>query len=155
MAFGESRKLHERFKFVVETTRFGFAAFQKASELKVDVAKIDYFEGGTLIPIKDPGRLTFSDCTLTRGASDNLDFFNWIKQVANPAAGEGGAGAVSPAFKDNVSLIQRERDNSDIREWTLMGAWPMSYTAGDWDNTVDEVVIEQLVLTYDWFEALA
>jgi hypothetical protein len=41
-------------------------------------------------------------------------------------------------------------DNELMREWTLVGAWPTKYVAGDWDNTVDEVVIETLTLAYDY-----
>ena len=44
-----------------------FAAFQKMSELSGEFADIEYFEGGALIPIKVPGRLTYADVTLERG----------------------------------------------------------------------------------------
>jgi hypothetical protein len=47
--------------------------FQKASELSVEVANVQYFEGGSLIPNKSPGRLTFSDVTLERGATQDRD----------------------------------------------------------------------------------
>src|SRR3990172_6804347 len=124
------------------------------SELKVEAAKIEYFEGGALIPIKDAGRLTFSDVTLERGATDDFDFFNWMNDVGNAARGPGGVGVVSPNFKDDsLEIVQRDRDNSTIRSRHLIGAFPISYMAGDWDNTADEVVIEQLVMTYDFFRA--
>lgn len=152
MAFGENRKLHEKFKFECFSLRFGFSAFQKMSELSVEAARIDYFEGGALIPIKDPGRLTFSDVTLERGSSTDFDFHNWMRDVADASIGEGGAGLIMPQFKtDDLALIQRDRDNAILREWDLVGAWPTKYVAGDWDNTADEVVIEQLTLTYDFF----
>ena len=34
---------------------------------------MQYFEGGSLIPNKSPGRLTFSDVTLERGATQDRD----------------------------------------------------------------------------------
>ena len=151
MAFGENRKLHEKFKFVVESPRFGFSAFQKKSELSFEAADIEYWEGGAIIPIKDAGRLTFTDVTLARGASQDFDFFNWMLDVADATRDVGGAGAVSPEYKDDVSLIQRDRDNSTLKTWDMEGAYPKKHVAGDWDNTVDEVVIEQLILRYDYY----
>ena len=38
------------------------------------------------------------------------------------------------------------------RRWTLYGAWPTKFVAGEWDNSSDENVIESVTLTYDYFE---
>jgi phage tail-like protein len=151
MSFGEKRVLHDKFKFVVQSLRFGFSAFQKMGEISMEAANIEYFEGGALIPIKRPGRITIADVTLERGASNDFDMHNWFLDVADVAAGNGGQGLIAPAFKtDDLAVIQRERDDSRVREWGLVGAYPNKYVAGDWDNTVDEVVIEQLTLRYDF-----
>ena len=154
---GTPRKLHERFKFLVHIDGVESAAFQKCSELSVEVADISYWEGGALIPIKDPGRLTFADVTLERGASQNRDFFNWARQVANatiavPMSTALGSGLPSPAFKRDMAILQLDRDNTILREWSLYGGWPKKFVAGEWDNTADEVVIESLVVCYDQFE---
>jgi len=70
---GNPRSFHKKFKFVVEIDDVGHAGFQKASELSVEVANVQYFEGGSLIPNKSPGRLTFSDVTLERGVQQDRD----------------------------------------------------------------------------------
>lgn len=152
MAFGQDRKLHDKFKFVVQSIRFGVASFQKMSELSAEAASIDYYEGGAIIPIKEPGRLTFADVTLERGSSQDYEMHNWFVLMADASIGVGGAGAISPEFKyDDVAIVQRDRDNSRLRQWNLIGSFPSKYVAGDWDNTVDEVVIEQLTLRFDYF----
>lgn len=152
MSFGERRKLHEKFKFLVFSERFGTAKFQKMGALDVEAAEIQYFEGGALIPIKDPGRLTFADFVLERGSSDDFDFHNWFLTVADASQGMGGAGLIMPEFKtDDLAITQLDRDNSTLREWDIIGAWAKKYVAGDWDNTVDEVVIETLTISYDYF----
>ena len=74
---GNPRSFHKKFKFVVEIDDVGHAGFQKASELSVEVANVQYFEGGSLIPNKSPGRLTFSDVTLERGATQDRDLFDY------------------------------------------------------------------------------
>ena len=49
---GNPRSFHKKFKFVVEIDDVGHAGFQKASELSVEVANVQYFEGGSLIDRK-------------------------------------------------------------------------------------------------------
>ena len=53
---GNPRSFHKKFKFIVEIDDIGHAGFQKCSELSVEVANVQYFEGGSLIPNKKIGR---------------------------------------------------------------------------------------------------
>ena len=149
---GTPRTFHKKFKFVVEIDGIASAGFQKCSELSVEVANIEYYEGGTLIPNKSPGRMKFADVTLERGATQDQDFFIWMTMVANALT---STGLVEPAFKRNLHVVQQERDGTTIRRWALFNAWPIKYVAGEWDNGADENVIEQLTLTYDFFELVA
>jgi len=160
MSFGADRQLRAKHKFLVQTRKLSFAAFQSCTELSFEVAKIEYYEGGAIIPMKIPGRLTYSDVTLSRGTSQFLDFHNWALQVGDasksgPDDMVGGYGEPNPDFKaDDVAIQERDLDNSLLKEWQLVGAFPQKYNAGNWDNSVDEVVIEELVLTYDYFTQL-
>ena len=146
---GTPRSFHKRFKFIVEIDDVASAGFQKCSELSVEVANVQYFEGGTLIPNKSPGRLTFADVTLERGATSDKNLFDWLTQVADASA---NAGLNEPEFKRNLDIIQQDRDGSTLRRWRLSGAWPVKFVAGEWDNEADENVIESVTLTYDFFE---
>jgi len=149
-----ARTLHEKFNFRVQIDGIDKLFFQKASELSQEVAQIDYYEGGALIPIKWPGRVTISDVTLDRGVGVDVDLHNWMFQVADPAkAGGIGAGLPPALYSRNISILQNDRTKTQIiRRWKLFGAWPKKYVAGEWDNTVDEVVIEMLTLAIDRFE---
>ncbi len=146
---GAPRTFHKKFKFVVEIDGVASAGFQKASELSAEVANVQYFEGGSLIPNKSPGRLTFPDVTLERGATADRNLFDWFAQVADAAA---NAGLNEPSFKRNLDIVQQDRDGTTLRRWTLHGAWPVKFVAGAWDNEADEKVIESVTLTYDFFE---
>jgi phage tail-like protein len=145
---GTPRTFFKRFKYVVEIDQFQSAGFQKCSELSVEVANIEHFEGGSLIPNKSPGRLKFADVTLERGATKDQDMFEWMSQVADAAA---NAGLVEPRFKRSCDLVQLDRDGTTLRRWSLSGAWPIKFVAGAWDNESDENVIESVTLTYDFF----
>jgi len=146
---GNPRSYHKKFKFIVEIDEITWAGFSKCSELSVEAAKVEHFEGGALIPNKSPGKLTFSDVTLERGATQDYDLFRWFSDVADTAS---GLGLVDPNFRRNLDIVQQERDGSTLRRWALNGAWPTKFVAGEWDNSSDENVIESLTLTYDYFE---
>lgn len=152
MAEGKDRSYYAKFKFVVEIDGVKNAGFQKCSALESEAAIIEYNEGGTLIPNKSLGRLKFSDVTLSRGATDDLDLFSWFDQASDGAA---NAGAVTSAVKRNLDIVQQARDGSTLRRWRVFGALPMKFKAGDWDNDADENVIEEITLAIDYFKPIA
>lgn len=146
---GETRSYHKKYSFHVEIDQIASAGFQKCSELSVEAAVIEQWEGGALIPNKSPGRLKFSDVTLERGATKDVDLFQWFKEVADAAS---GTGLVDEAYKRSIDIVQRDRDGSELRRWTLFGAWPTKFVAGEWDNTADENTMESVTLAYDRFD---
>src|SRR5574339_424212 len=104
---GNPRTFHKKFKFIVEIDQIASAGFQKCSELSVEVANVQYFEGGSLIPNKSPGRLTFTDVTLERGATQDRDLFTWFEDVASTSSGLGLTGI---GYKRNLDIVQQDRD---------------------------------------------
>lgn len=146
---GNPRTLHTRHKFLVEVDQLGSSKWQKCSELAVEVANIQYFEGGALIPTKTPGRLTFTDVTLERGATEDRDLFDWLQDVAIASAGRG---LPSPLYKRSADIVQEDLDDTVLRRWTLVRAWPVKFVGGAWDNEADEIVIESVTLTFDFFQ---
>lgn len=146
---GTPRTFHTKFKFIIEVDGMTSAGFQTCSELSAEVGKIEYSEGGTLVPDKSPGRVTFADVTLERGACVDHELYDWFKQVVDAAA---GTGLLTPQYKRNLDIVQQDRDNTTLRRWRLSGAWPSKFVAGQWDNNADENVIESVTLTYDYFQ---
>jgi phage tail-like protein len=160
---GTPRETHGKWKFVVVIDGFDYFFFQKCSEISVEFATAPYYEGGSIIPVKTPGRATFPPLTLERGASRNATAHAWALECGNAAVGipggpgdvgspPGGSGVVSPGFRRNGSLYQRDRDNTNLIRYDFFGAWVKKFVAGDWDNTADEIVIEKLELEYDFWE---
>ena len=103
------------------------------------MANVQYFEGGSLIPNKSPGRLTFADVTLERGATQDRDLFDWFQDVAITSS---GLGLTDVNYKRNLDIVQQDRDGTTLRRWSLSRAWPVKFVAGDWDNESDENVID-------------
>lgn len=149
MVLGNPRSFHHRFLFLLEVDGFLNAGFSKFGPLQADVAKVEHYEGGSLIPDKSAGRVSFPDITGERGATSDLDLYRWFLDTANIAA---NAGLIEPLYKRNCSLVQLARDRTVRRRWNVYNAFPVSFVAGDWDNDTDEVTIETVTLAYDYFE---
>jgi len=143
------RLFHQKFKFLVELDSFGSAGFQTCSELSGEFAEIAYYEGGAVIPDKQPGRMTFADVTLGRGATLDRDIYAWFQQTGVAAA---NIGTPSPLFKRAGDIRQLDRSGITLRRWRLHGIWCKKFVAGAWDNNADENVMEQVTLAYDYFE---
>jgi phage tail-like protein len=151
---GAPRSFYNKFKFLVEIDRITYAGFQKCSELSAELAKIEHHEGGSLIPNKSPGRLSFPDVTLERGATKDMELYTWFEETARASAGLGGAGLPDDRYKRTLDIVQLDRDDTVLQRWTLVKAWPMKFVAGEWDNTTDEKVMNSVTLAYDYFEPL-
>ena len=146
---GQPRSFHSRWRFRIGIDSFGWAGFAKCSELSAELGKSEHYEGGASIPYKSPGRLSFSDVTLERGATQDKDLFRWFSDVVSVAS---GLGLPDPRYKRNLAIVQMDRDGSTLRRWTLYRAFPIKFVAGEWDNGSDEAVIESITLTYDYFQ---
>lgn len=153
-SLASARSLVEKFNFTITIDAMTIAFFMKCSELKSEFAEIKYYEGGTLIPLKVPGRVTMADLTLERGVGTDTNFDTWARQVVDTSlAGGHGAGLPVAGFTRNMTVNNHDRTKlSVIRKYQVYGAWPKTYTAAAWDNTVDEVDIETLVITFDRYE---
>lgn len=146
---GNVSRFAHKYRYHLEIGDFMRVAFTTCSELSAEVAKIEHWEGGRLIPYKEPGRTTFADITLTRGVTFDRESYDWFVEVINVVA---DTGRISPDFKRDLDIVQLDRDGSEMERYTIEGAWPTKFVAGDWDNGADEVRIEQLVLTFDLFK---
>jgi phage tail-like protein len=155
-SLASARLLVEKFNFVVNIDAISTAFFMKMSELTTEFAEIKYYEGGTLIPIKWPGRVTMSDLTLERGVGTDSNFDTWARQVVDTSlAGGHGAGLPPVGFTRNMTVTNKDRTKLGvIRKYQIYGAWPKKYNAAAWDNTVDEVDIESIVITFDRYELI-
>ncbi len=148
MPFGTPRTFHKKFKFLVEIDGFIVAKFRKCSALEAEIAVIEQSEGGALTPNKSPGRAKFSDITLERGATDNLEMYTWFRQGIDAAA---NTGLKESELKRNFDIIQLDRDDEELRRWPCTGGFPSKFSGGEWDNEVDENVIESVTIAYDFF----
>lgn len=146
---GTPRTFDTKHRFLVLIEGIISAEFQTCSELAGEIAVIEHHEGGANVSSKVPGRISFEDITLTRGVAVESDIILWFETVIEAAS---GLGLDDPLFKRDLTIAQLGRDGSFVKTYRVFNAWPMRYSAGDWDNTVDEIRIESVTLAFDFFE---
>lgn len=143
---GTQKLYYKAFLFRIEIAGLVGAAFQDMSELSMETADIDQWEGGSLISTKSPGRVTVPNVTLSRGATDDRRMWNWFLETVAAASL-----VAEPDFKRSPDLVQFNRAGDEITRWTLINAYPRKFVAGAWDNNADANVIESVELRFDFF----
>lgn len=146
---GAVRPVNLRFRYTVEINRFTSFAFNKVGALSMESATVDYYEGGAVIPIKLPGRVTVADIEMSRGAGLDHEMYDWALEVVDVVR---DGGLVQNQFKRDLDVVQRDRDGSEVYRWNVYGAWPKKFVAGEWDSTSDEAVIQNMTLCVDAFK---
>lgn len=98
---------------------------------------------GKLVLKHIPGRMKYSDVTLKRGITDNMDMWKWRKLVED--------GQVQQA-RMNGSIIMFDQNGTPTARWDLVNAWPLKLTGPSANATANEVGVEELVITHEGYE---
>lgn len=147
---GTPRNYDKKFLFTVEIDGLDVAWFESVSGLEFEIGVVEQHEGGNIIVAdQSPGKVKFSPVTLMVGSTDNTELYDWSLLVADAAA---NAGEVDADYKKNVAIVQKDRDGSEKRRYTLYECWPSKYKSGEWDAKAEENVVEEVTLTYKYYE---
>ncbi len=132
-------------RFYVEIESEVRASFTECSGLGVNLKKETYLEGGVNEQQRIIlGHAEFTDVTLKRGMTDNLEFWNWI----------GSALTGRPRSRRNVNILLFNQAGETMKCWTLIGAIPISWKAPGFQADGNSVAIEELTLTYEGLQVL-
>jgi phage tail-like protein len=130
------------FRFRVQLDGITRAGFREASGLDAATDPVDYREGDdkTATLSKLPGLKKFSNLTLKRGITDDVELWKWRKQVMD--------GKINDARK-NGSLVLMDDEGNDVAQWDFVAAWPTKWTGPTFNATASEVAIDTLELAHE------
>jgi phage tail-like protein len=97
-------------------------------------------EGGHEIIRKIPGRLKFTDISLKRGITSDLEIWKWREQAVQ--------GKMSDARK-NCSITMMSRDYQPIAVWHFTNAWPSKVSGPSLKSDSNEIGIEELTIVHE------
>lgn len=131
-----------RYKVSVGGTEAGF---NEVTGFEVSMDTIEYREGDDpTTPYKLPGLTKYSNITLKHGVTSSMDLYNWIKDCTE--------GKVE---RKVVTIIALGEDGSPLATWEIVEAWPVKYTAPDFNAMGSEVAIESLELAHEGLKRTA
>lgn len=139
---------YDTFMFLVEIDGIVRAAFETCSELAIEAANVAYFEGGRRHAHNSPGRVTFPEITLTRGATNDYDMYNWMKETYDAAS---GVGLDTPDIFRTFDIIQMNLKREEVERYTVFDAYSRRFSAGEWNNNEDAKRINTSVVQPDYW----
>ncbi|MCB0165029.1 MAG: phage tail protein [Anaerolineae bacterium] len=129
------------FRYLLEVEGQTLAYFTEASGLGseneiVEQKVVD--ENGREIIRKSPGRLKWTDVTLKRPITDNLDLWEWRERIVR--------GEISAARR-NISITMNDLSGSPIARWYLDNAWPAKIIVSPAEQ--QGYKMEEITITYE------
>lgn len=109
------------------------------SESEVIEHKVVSEKGETIIQ-KLPGRMTWTEVTLKRGVTSNIDIWNWRKLVVD--------GKVDDA-RTNCSIIAYDQTMKEIARWNFENAWPSKVVGPELDSSSTQYMIEDVTIVHE------
>ena len=89
---------------------------------------------------KLPGRLKWTDITLKRGITDNMQVWEWRQMVVD--------GEIGKARK-NATITMYDRNYKPAAKWDLLNAWPSKVTGPSFKADSNEYGVEEVTLVHE------
>lgn len=114
-------------------------SFVEASGLNTEISPIEYRNGSEDITVrKIPGLKKFESITLKRGATGDIDFWNWIRTAMN-----------GQVLRADGSIALLDENRQEVMRWNITRAWPCKYTGPGLNATNNEIAMETLEICHE------
>ena len=100
-------------------------------------------EKGVPLIIQQPGRIKYSDITLKRGITSNLDIWTWRQEIED--------GNVDSA-RVNGSVTMRSEDGTPVAVWNFENGWPSKVSGPQVKSDSSEYGVEELVIVHEFLK---
>lgn len=128
-----------KFRFRLEIDGLEAGGFSEVSGFDASIDVIEYREGDMVTtPMKFAGLKKYGNITLKHGLTASTVLYEWI------IAGVDGA-----VERKTVTVTVLDDTGEAAASWQVINAWPMKYTAPDFNATASEVAIESLEIAHE------
>ena len=130
---------HGKFRYKVEIDGLEAGGFSEVTGFDASIDVIEYREGDMVqTAMKIPGLKKYGNITLKQGLADSTVLYDWIITGVN--------GAVD---RKTITITLMDEEEAPAASWQVINAWPMKYSAPDFNATSSEVAIESLEIVHE------
>ena len=130
---------HGTFNYKVEIDGLEAGGFSEVTGFDASIDVIEYREGDmTQTPLKIPGLKKYGNITLKQGLVDSMVHYEWMT-----------AGLEGDVERKTLTITLLDIAGSPAASWQIINAWPVKYTAPDFNATSSEVAIESLEIAHE------
>ena len=128
-----------KFNYKVEIDGLEVGGFSEVTGFDASIDVIEYREGDmTQTPLKIPGLKKYGNITLKQGLVDSMVLYEWMT-----------AGLEGDVERKTLTITLLDIAGSPAASWQIINAWPVKYTAPDFNATSSEVAIESLEIAHE------
>lgn len=142
MARARSADPLQQFRYRVEIEGVSQLGFSRVSGLETEIEVAEYREGGYDATRKLPGIESTSVVTLERGATKDLQLYNWYKQALSNAN-----------FRRTVTIVETDFAGNEVRRHVLYEAWASKFTRPEFDASSSEVAIDTIEIQCEFIDS--
>ena len=131
---------YRNFRFRLEIDGLDAGSFSEVSGLDATMDVVEYRAGDdpAITPTKLPGLIKYGNITLKWGPSETMVLYDWLIDITE--------GTIE---KKTVTLTALDEEGSPAASWRCINAWPVKYTAPDFNGTSSEIAIETIELAHE------
>lgn len=130
---------HGRFRYKVEIDGLDAGGFSEVTGFDASIDVMEYREGDMVqTPMKVPGLKKYGNITLRQGLVDSMVLYNWII-----------AGVDGEVERKTITITLLDDTEASAASWQVINAWPMRYTAPDFNALSSEIAVETLEIAHE------
>lgn len=130
---------HGKFRFRLEIDGLDAGGFSEVSGFDASIDVIEYREGDMVqTPMKMAGLKKYGNISLKKGLTSSMVLYEWIT-----------AGVEAAVERKTITVTVLDEAGDAAASWQVINAWPMKYTAPDFNATSSEVAIESLEIAHE------
>lgn len=128
-----------KFRYRVEIDGLDAGGFSEVTGFDASIDVMEYREGDMVqTPLKLPGLKKYGNITLKKGLTDSLVMYEWLI-----------TGVDGPVDRKTITITSLDESEQPVASWQVINAWPMKYTAPDFNATSSEVAIETIEIAHE------
>lgn len=128
-----------KFRYRVEIDGLDAGGFSEVTGFDASIDVMEYREGDMVqAPYKIPGLKKYGNITLKKGLTDSLVMYEWLI-----------TGVDGPVDRKTITITSLDESEQPVASWQVINAWPVKYTAPDFNATSSEVAIETVEIAHE------